>query len=92
MSDTDQHPITEQSLQAHPEALGAHVMTRSGRNEHYAAPRKFSFEVKALFDNGLGLHILARQHNYRDPREAAGTGLLPYIRPLFEEVYILGPQ
>jgi hypothetical protein len=21
-----------------------------------------------------------------------GTGLLPYIRPLFEDIYILGPQ
>ncbi len=72
MSDTDLQPITEQSLQAHLEALGARVMTRSGRNEHYGAPREFSFEVKAIFANGLGLHILARQHNYRDPWEAVG--------------------
>ena len=47
-------------------------MSRSGRNEHYGAPREFSFEVKAIFANGLGVHILARQFNYRDPWEAAG--------------------
>ena len=47
-------------------------MSRSGRNDHYGSPRDFSFEVKAIFANGLGLHIIARQYNYRDPWEADG--------------------
>jgi len=47
-------------------------MARSGRSEHYSAPREFSFEVKALFPNGMGMHIVARQFNYRDPWEAVG--------------------
>jgi hypothetical protein len=47
-------------------------MSRSGRNEHYGSPREFSFEVRAIFSNGLSLQILARQHNYRDPWEAEG--------------------
>lgn len=51
---------------------GAEVMVRSGRTESYSAPREFSFEVKALFANGLGLHVVARQFNYRDPWEAKG--------------------
>jgi hypothetical protein len=51
---------------------GAEVMIRSGRTEHYSAPREFSFEVKALFPNGMGLHVVARQFNYRDPWEAKG--------------------
>ncbi len=51
---------------------GAQVMVRSGRSESYSAPREFSFEVKALFDNGMGLHVVARQFNYRDPWEAKG--------------------
>ncbi len=72
MSDTELSPITEESLRNYLETLGARVMTRSGRNEHYGSPREFSFEVKAIFANGLGLHILARQYNYRDPWEAAG--------------------
>ena len=65
-------PMTEQNLQTHLEALGARVMARSGRNEHYGSPREYSFEVKAVFANGLGLQILARQYNYRDPWEAEG--------------------
>lgn len=54
------------------EAAGAQVMARSGRSEHYSAPREFSFEVKALFPNGMGMHVVARQFNYRDPWEATG--------------------
>ncbi len=72
MSDTDLHPMTEESLQQHLEAAGARVMSRSGRSEHYGSPREFSFEVKAIFANGLGLHILARQYGYRDPWETEG--------------------
>lgn len=72
MSDTDLHPMTEESLQEHLETAGARVMTRSGRSEHYGSPREFSFEVKAIFPNGLGLHILARQYGYRDPWETSG--------------------
>ncbi len=72
MKNTAPHPMTEQRLQKHLTAMGARVMSRSGRSEHYGSPREFSFEVKALFDNGLGLHILARQYSYRDPWEAQG--------------------
>ncbi len=68
----EQQPMTETSLKELLEAAGARVMSRSGRNEHYGSPREFSFEVKALFANGLGLHLLARQYNYRDPWEASG--------------------
>ncbi len=51
---------------------GAEVMVRSGRSENYSAPREFSFEVKAIFPNGMGMHVVARQFNYRDPWEACG--------------------
>ena len=51
---------------------GAEVMVRSGRSESYSAPREFSFEVKAIFPNGMGMHVVARQFNYRDPWEATG--------------------
>ena len=51
---------------------GAQVMVRSGRSESYSAPREFSFEVKSIFPNGLGLQVVARQFNYRDPWEAKG--------------------
>ncbi|MEI6215297.1 MAG: hypothetical protein WCP10_14420 [Desulfuromonadales bacterium] len=51
---------------------GADVMVRSGRSENYSAPREFSFEVKAIFPNGMGMHVIARQFNYRDPWEATG--------------------
>lgn len=50
----------------------AEVMSRSGWSENYGAPRECSFEVKAIFPNGLGLQIVARQYNYRDPWEAKG--------------------
>lgn len=67
-----QTPMSEQSVTAMLIAAGARVRGRSGRNEHYGSPRDFSFEVKAIFDNGLGLQITARQYNYRDPWEASG--------------------
>jgi hypothetical protein len=47
-------------------------MSRGGRTENYGAPRDFSFEVKGAFPNGLVLHIVARQYDYRDPWEATG--------------------
>lgn len=65
-------PMTAESVREILEGAGAEVMARSGRSESYGAPRDFSFEVKALFPNGMGLHIVARQFNYRDPWEAAG--------------------
>jgi hypothetical protein len=51
---------------------GAEVLVRSGRSDNYSAPREFSFEVKAIFPNGMGMHVVARQFNYRDPWEATG--------------------
>lgn len=51
---------------------GAEVMVRSGRSDNYSAPREFSFEVKAIFPNGMAMHVVARQFNYRDPWEAKG--------------------
>jgi len=65
-------PMTAESVREMLEAAGAQVMVRSGRTESYGAPRDFSFEVKGLFANGMGLHIVARQFNYRDPWEATG--------------------
>jgi hypothetical protein len=70
--ETPLEPMTADSVRALLEAAGAEVMARSGRSEHYSAPREFSFEVKALFPNGMGMHIVARQFNYRDPWEASG--------------------
>jgi hypothetical protein len=70
MSETS--PMTIENVRELLEQAGAQVMARSGRSEHYGAPRDFSFEVKGLFPNGLGLHVLARQFNYRDPWEAEG--------------------
>lgn len=64
--------MTADSVRELLEAAGANVMARSGRSEHYSAPREFSFEVKAVFPNGMGMHIVARQFNYRDPWEASG--------------------
>jgi hypothetical protein len=54
------------------ESAGARVMARSGRSEHYSAPREFSFEARGAFPNGLELQIVARQFTYRDPWEATG--------------------
>ena len=62
-------PMTAESVQALLEEAGAQVMARSGRSEHYGAPRDFSFEVKGVFANGMGLQITARQFNYRDSWE-----------------------
>ena len=67
-----QQPMSENSIRELLEAAGATVRSRSGRNEHYGSPRDFSFEVKAVFANGLGLQITARQYNYRDPWETSG--------------------
>src|SRR5512146_3122975 len=64
--------MTADSVREMLEEAGAQVMARSGRSDSYSAPRDFSFEVKAVFANGLGLHIVARQFNYRDPWEAEG--------------------
>lgn len=70
--DTDFKPMTAESVGAILEEAGAIVQIRSGRTENYSAPREFSFEVKAIFPNGMGLHVVARQFNYRDPWEAKG--------------------
>ena len=64
--------MTADSVRELLEAAGAEVMARSGRSEHYSAPREFSFEAKAIFPNGMALHLVARQFNYRDPWEATG--------------------
>ena len=68
----DYKPMTAESVGALLQEAGAQVMTRSGRTENYSAPREFSFEVRATFPNGMGLQVVARQFNYRDPWEAVG--------------------
>lgn len=65
-------PMTAESVGELLRQAGAEVMIRSGRSESYGAPREFSFEVKAIFANGMALHVVARQFNYRDPWEAEG--------------------
>jgi hypothetical protein len=70
--ETPLQPMTDDSVRTLLEAAGAQVMARSGRSEHYSAPREFSFEAKAIFPNGMAMHIVARQFNYRDPWEATG--------------------
>ena len=65
-------PMTEESVRSLLADAGARVASRAGRSEHYGAPRDFSFEVKGVFANGLMLHVVARQFNYRDPWEASG--------------------
>lgn len=65
-------PMTAESVRQLLEEAGAKVAVRAGRTENYGAPRDFSFEVKALFPNGMALQIVARQFNYRDPWEAQG--------------------
>ena len=65
-------PMTEESVQQILESAGARTMSRGGRTENYSAPREFSFEVKGAFKNGLILHVVARQYDYRDPWEAQG--------------------
>jgi hypothetical protein len=64
--------MTEESVQKILEEAGARTMSRGGRTENYSAPREFSFEVKGAFKNGLMLHVVARQYDYRDPWEAQG--------------------
>ena len=64
--------MTAESVGELLEKAGAEVMVRSGRSENYSAPREFSFEVKAIFTNGMGMYVVARQFNYRDPWEAKG--------------------
>lgn len=65
-------PLTEEYVRQLLEDAGARVMSRGGRTEHYGSPREFSFEVKGVFENGLMLHVVARQYTYRDPWEAQG--------------------
>jgi hypothetical protein len=65
-------PMTAESVAEMLRQAGAEVMIRAGRTEHYSAPREFSFEVRAAFANGMGLQVVARQFNYRDPWEAQG--------------------
>jgi len=72
MTVEQQQPMSEQTISAYLEERGAKVRSRSGRNEHYGSPRDFSFEVRAVFANNLGLQITARQYNYRDPWETSG--------------------
>ncbi len=64
--------MTAESVAEILKEAGAEVMVRSGRSESYGSPREFSFEVKAIFPNSMGLHVVARQFNYRDPWEAKG--------------------
>lgn len=72
MMDDQRPPMTAESVRALLEEAGAEVMSRAGRSDSYGAPRDFSFEVKGVFPNGMGLHIVARQFTYRDPWEAVG--------------------
>jgi len=65
-------PMTEDSVRDLLEAAGARVASRGGRSENYGAAREFTFEVKGAFANGLMVHVVARQYNYRDPWEAEG--------------------
>jgi hypothetical protein len=64
--------MTAESVKEMLETAGAQVSARSGRSDSYGAPRDFSFEVKAVFGNGMGLRLVARQFNYRDPWEGEG--------------------
>ncbi|MBJ6725205.1 hypothetical protein [Geomesophilobacter sediminis] len=70
--ETEFKPMTAESVAELLKEAGAQVMVRAGRSENYSAPREFSFEVKSIFENGMGLHVVARQFNYRDPWEAEG--------------------
>ncbi len=67
-----QRPMSEEIVQQELEKHGARTRSRNLRNDHYGSPRDFSFEVKAVFGNGLALHVIARQFNYRDPWETSG--------------------
>jgi len=68
----DRKPMTVDSVRELLVSAGANVMARSGRSEHYSAPREFSFVVRGVFPNGLELQVVARQFIYRDPWEAVG--------------------
>lgn len=68
----DYKPLTAESVGKLLEEAGASIMIRSGRSDSYGSPRDFSFEVRATFPNKMGLHVVARQFNYRDPWEAQG--------------------
>src|SRR5512146_1364070 len=68
----DFKPMTADSVREMLEEAGAQAMARSGCSDSYGEPRDLSNEVKAVFPNGLGLHFVARQFNYRDPWEAEG--------------------
>jgi hypothetical protein len=70
--ETEFTPMTVDSVRELLEVAGAQVMARAGRSEHYSAPRDFSFELKGAFPNGMTLHIVARQFNYREAWEAVG--------------------
>lgn len=65
-------PMTVASVTEMLVSAGAEAMSRAGRTESYSAPREFSFEVRGVFPNGMGLHVVARQFTYRDPWEATG--------------------
>lgn len=69
---TQPQPMTEESVRMMLETAGARAMSRGGRTDQYSAPREYSFEVRAVFPNGLMLNIIARQYDYRDPWEATG--------------------
>lgn len=64
--------MTAESVSEMLTLAGAQVAARAGRTDSYGAPRDFSFEVRAVFPNGMGLHVVARQFNYRDPWEGGG--------------------
>jgi len=66
------NPMTKESVKEILENAGARTMSRGGRSENYSAPREFSFEVKGVFQNGLMLHVVARQYDYRDPWDTTG--------------------
>jgi len=65
-------PMTEETVRELLEEAGAKAASRGGRSDNYSAPREFSFEVRGVFPNRMGLHIVARQYNYRDPWETEG--------------------
>ncbi len=64
--------MTAESVSEMLTLAGAQVAVRAGRTDSYGAPRDFSFEVRAVFPNGMGLNVVARQFNYRDPWEGGG--------------------
>lgn len=64
--------MTGETVRQMLEEAGARVASRGGRTESYGAPRDFSFEVKGAFANGLMLHVVARQFNYREAWEEQG--------------------